>query len=62
MFWCTNMLARIEPNKKEAQDPSKCFFFRLIKQLKEYVFFLSNIAKGAAFVHQGVRNCFVAFL
>lgn len=55
------MLARVEANKKEAQDPSKCFF-RLIKQSKVCVSFLSNIAKGAAFVHQGVRNCFVAFL
>lgn len=61
MFWCTNMLARVEANKKEAQDPSKCFF-QANQTVEGMCNFLSNIAKGAAFVHQGVRNCFVAFL
>ena len=39
------MLARIEPNKKEAQDPSKCFF-RLIKQSKVCVFFCPILRKA----------------
>jgi len=44
------------------------FFLMLMRKSKAnqtvegMCIFLSNIAKGAAFVHQGVRNCFVAFL